>query len=218
MSETFFSPTELLLGLKAFTDIGAHNERATEGDWEGGWGSVQCRLTGGGCDPQGSVDNTGVASSWTITFYSTSKTEEDFWSVGTAAGEAVRDGCLTPPIGRWIIAWLLISHVRNLPGRDMILVEDVSFGWQVIQCATEVQKGIEREVKVNTEQKPQQSGMLGQLGVCHQEVVWSCLPQILLVFDFFFFSFLVVWDAVDSTGNKVRRRKLTLLWMVLGSW
>lgn len=28
----------------------------------------------------------------------------------------------------------------------------------------------------------------------------------------FFLSFFVVWDAVDSTGNKVRRRKLTLLW------
>lgn len=79
-----------------------------------------------------------------------------------------------------------------------------------------------REVKVNTEQKyqkPQQSGMLGQLGVCHQEVVWSCLPQIpryswyLLFFSFLLF---VVWDAVDSTGNKVRRKKLTLLWEGFG--
>lgn len=100
MSEMFSSPTELLLGLKAFTDVGAHKERATKGDWEGGWGSVECGLTGGGCDPQGSVDNTGVTSSRTVAFYSISKTEEDFQSVGTAAGEAVRDGCLTPQIGQ----------------------------------------------------------------------------------------------------------------------
>lgn len=49
-----------------------------------------------------------------------------------------------------------------------------------------------REVKVNTEQeyqKPQPSGMLGQLGVCHQEVVWPCLSQILLVFAPPFFPF-----------------------------
>lgn len=96
MSEMFFTPTVLLLGLKAFTDRGAHNERATEGDWEEGWGSVECGLMGGGCDPQDSVDNTGVASSRTVASYSASKTEEDFRSAGTAAGEAVRDGCQNP--------------------------------------------------------------------------------------------------------------------------
>ena len=77
MSEMFFIPTVLLIWLKAFTDRGTHNERATEGDWEGGWGSVECGLTGGGCDQQGSVDNTGVASSWTVASYSINKTEED---------------------------------------------------------------------------------------------------------------------------------------------
>lgn len=92
----FFIPTVLLIGLKAFTDIGTHNERATEGDWEGGGGSVECGLTGGGCDPQGSVDSTGVASSRTVASYSIDKMEEDFQSMGTAAGEAVRGGCRTP--------------------------------------------------------------------------------------------------------------------------
>lgn len=96
MSEMFFIPTGLLIGLKAFTDISTHNERATEGDWEGGWGSVECGPMGGGCDPHGSVDNTGVASSLTVTSYSSSKTEEDFQSVGTAAGEAVRVGAGPP--------------------------------------------------------------------------------------------------------------------------
>lgn len=57
---------------------------------------MECGLTGGGCGPQGSVDNTGVASSWTVASYSIDKTEEDFQSVGTAAGEAVRGGCRTP--------------------------------------------------------------------------------------------------------------------------
>lgn len=59
-----FTLTRFFLGLKAFIDTGVHNDEALEEDWEGGgcWDSVECRLKGGGCYQQGSVEDTGVTS------------------------------------------------------------------------------------------------------------------------------------------------------------
>lgn len=83
-----------------------------------------------------------------------------------------------------------------------------------MQYATEVQTGIEREVKVNTEQKCRkllQLVTLGQLGSMSSGSRLVMSPP-----DIPDICFSVVWDPVDSTENKVRRRKLTLLWNGFG--
>lgn len=59
-----FTLTGFLLGLKAVTDIGVHNETAIEKTGKWGWDSIECGLKGGGCYPQGSVENIGVVASW----------------------------------------------------------------------------------------------------------------------------------------------------------